>query len=158
MTPVVAVVGWSGAGKTTLITQLINNLTARGYRVGALKHTHHNFEIDHPGKDSFAMKAAGAVKVGLVSPHKLAFFSDLSSEPSLEELITRYFEDVDLVLAEGFKDADIPKILVERSDSGELQLSHVIAIVSLRQAVSTAHFRPDEAEQLADFLEARFFK
>jgi molybdopterin-guanine dinucleotide biosynthesis protein B/molybdopterin-guanine dinucleotide biosynthesis protein len=139
MTPCIAVVGPSGSGKTTLITQLIRILTARGYRVGAIKHTHHDFEIDRPGKDSFALKAAGAVKVALVSPHKLAFLSDLSSEPSLEELVALYFGDVDLVLAEGFKSANVPKILVRHGDG-------------------PTHSQPDEAERLADLLEARFLK
>jgi len=146
--PVVAVVGASGSGKTTLITRLIQILTARGYRVGALKHTHHNFEIDRPGKDSFAMKAAGAVKVGLVSPHKLALLSDLASEPSLEEVVALYFRDVDLVLAEGFKGAHVPKILVRRGDG--LEASNVIATATGSQ--------PDEAERLADLLEVRFLK
>jgi len=148
MTPCIAIVGPSGSGKTTLITKLIEILTARGYRVGAIKHTHHDFEMDHPGKDSFAMKAAGAVKVGLVAPHKLAFLSDLSSEPSLEELVALYFRDVDLVLAEGFKGANVPKILVRRGDG--LEAANVIATATGSQ--------PDEAERLADLLEVRFLK
>ncbi|MCL6641774.1 MAG: molybdopterin-guanine dinucleotide biosynthesis protein B [Candidatus Bipolaricaulota bacterium] len=142
MTPGIAIVGPSGSGKTTLITKLIKILTARGYRVGAIKHTHHDFEIDYPGKDSFAFKAAGASAVALVAPHKLAIVSECASEPSVEGLISRYFDDVQLVLVEGFKHSALPKILVEEG----------VAKISQRR------FGPEEIERLADLLEEQFLR
>jgi molybdopterin-guanine dinucleotide biosynthesis protein B len=151
MTPVVAVVGSSRSGKTTLITQLIKIFTARGYRVGAIKHTHHDFEIDRPGKDSFAMKTAGAATVALLSPHKLALISDLANELPLEELISRYFGDVQLVLAEGFKHTELPKILV-----GEAPLS--LEVSNLLATVPAGRFGPVEIEQIAGVMEEEFLR
>jgi molybdopterin-guanine dinucleotide biosynthesis protein MobB len=149
MTPGIAIVGPSGSGKTTLITQLIKILTARGYRVGAIKHTHHDFEIDHPGKDSFVLKAAGASTVALVAPHKLAIVSDLSSELAVEGLLARYFEDVQLVLVEGFTHSALPKILVGESPR---RFTHVL------RAMPARHFGPDEIERLADLVEEQFLR
>ncbi|MCX8103197.1 MAG: molybdopterin-guanine dinucleotide biosynthesis protein B [Candidatus Bipolaricaulota bacterium] len=151
MTPCIAVVGPSGSGKTTLMTGLIKVLTARGYRVGAIKHTHHDFEIDHPGKDSVALKAAGAVTVALVAPHKLALVSDLVQEPSLEELLSRYFNAVQLVLVEGLKHSALPKILLVEGAS-PFAVSNVLTSVPARR------FGPEEIEQLADLLEKRFLR
>lgn len=151
MVPVVAVIGWSGSGKTTLITRLIQMLTQRGYRIGAVKHTHHDFEIDRPGKDSFAMKAAGAAKVALLSPQKFALVSDLSDEPPIRELISRYFGDVQLVLAEGFQRTELPKILVGEAPS-PLAVSNLLATVPARC------FGPTEIERIADLVEEKFLR
>lgn len=150
MTPAVAVVGSSGSGKTTLITQIVAKLTGRGYRIGAIKHTHHDFEIDYPGKDSFALKASGARTVALVAPHKFAIVSDLTSEPSVEALISRYFSDVQLVLVEGYTHATLPKILLE--DGSSQKISNLVAAVPARR------FGPEEIERLADLLEERFLR
>lgn len=151
MVPIVAVIGWSGSGKTTLITRLIQILTQRGYHVGAIKHTHHDFEIDRPGKDSFAMKIAGAAKVALLSPHKFALISDLPGQLPIEELISRYFGDVQLVLAEGFKHTELPKILVGEAPS-PLEVSNLLATVTARR------FGPTEIEQIADIVEEKFLR
>jgi molybdopterin-guanine dinucleotide biosynthesis protein MobB len=151
MVPVVAIVGLSGSGKTTLITQLIQTLTKRGYRIGAIKHTHHDFEIDHPGTDSFVLKTAGAAKVVLLSPHKLALISDLAGELPIEELIVRYFGDVQLVLAEGLKHTELPKILVGEADLF-LEASNLLATVTARR------FQSEEIEKLADLLEEKFLR
>lgn len=151
MTPCIAVVGPSGSGKTTLVTGLIKALTARGYRVGALKHTHHDFEIDRPGKDSFALKAAGAVTVALVAPHKLTLVRDLSCEPSVAELISRYFDNVHLVLAEGFTHSDLPKILISESASS-MEVSNVVATVPAQG------FGQHEIERLAHLIEEQFLR
>lgn len=131
------------------MTGLIQVLTARGYRVGALKHTHHDFAIDRPGKDSFALKAAGAVTVALVAPHKLALVRDLSHEPSVIELISRYFDNVHLVLAEGFTHSDLPKILLAE---GALEISNVVATVPARR------FSQHEIERLATLIEEQFLR
>ncbi len=151
MAPVVAVVGWSGSGKTTLITRLLQILTQRGYRIGAVKHTHHDFEIDRPGKDSFAMKTAGAAKVALLSPRKFALISDLAGELPMEELISRYFGDVQLVLAEGFKHAELPTILVGGVPSP-------VEVPKLLATVPARCFGPTEIERIADVVEEKFLR
>jgi molybdopterin-guanine dinucleotide biosynthesis protein MobB len=130
------------------MTGLIQALRARGYRVGAIKHTHHDFEIDRPGKDSFALKAAGALTVALVAPHKLAIVSELAREPSVEELICRYFDDVQLVLVEGFTHSELPKILVGEAPWPS-EVSNLLATVPARC------FGPTEIEQIADLIEER---
>jgi len=115
-TPAVSFVAKSGTGKTTLVTQVITELKSRGYRVGALKHDAHRFEIDHQGKDSQRMTAAGADTTLISSPAKHAVVVQHAKAPSIEELIARYFDDVDLVLAEGYKLTALPKIEVHRPD------------------------------------------
>ncbi|MCS6936887.1 MAG: molybdopterin-guanine dinucleotide biosynthesis protein B [Candidatus Bipolaricaulota bacterium] len=145
--PAVAVVGESGVGKTTLILELIRTLSARGYRVGAIKHTHHTeIEFDTPGKDSYKMKAAGAVTVALATPQRLMLVRD--GPPKLEELLQRDFSELDVVLVEGFKESDLPKILVERDGSRETQHANLIA--RLRSPFGAA-----EVAQIADLLERR---
>jgi len=103
----------SGTGKTTLIEQLVGILQSRGYRIGVLKHDAHKFEIDHRGKDSWRFTQAGARKVIISSPEKLAMVQLLEKELSLEELLA-FYHDVDLVLVEGYKKSNYPKIEVYR--------------------------------------------
>lgn len=97
-------VGWSGSGKTTLMVQLIPELISRGYSVSTIKHTHHNFDIDRPGKDSFEHRAAGASEVMLTSANRWVLQHELRDEPEpdMDEMIAR-LSPVDLVLIEGFK-------------------------------------------------------
>lgn len=106
----------SGAGKTTLLEKVVYELKKRGYRIGVVKHDGHRFDIDHPGKDSFRLTAAGADIMLISSPEKLAVVKQHSSEPGLEELITTYFSGVDLILTEGFKKNRLPKIEVHRAE------------------------------------------
>lgn len=113
-TPAVSFVAKSGTGKTTLVIEVIAELKARGFRVGAIKHDAHRFEIDHQGKDSQRMTAAGADTTLISSPAKHAVVVQHAEAPGIEELIARYFGDVDLVLAEGYKLTALPKIEVHR--------------------------------------------
>jgi molybdopterin-guanine dinucleotide biosynthesis protein B/molybdopterin-guanine dinucleotide biosynthesis protein len=106
----------SGSGKTTLLEKVIAELKRRGYRIGVVKHDAHRFDIDHPGKDSYRLTAAGADTMLISSPEKLALVKRYRSEPGLEELIGTYFSDVDLVLTEGFKKNRLPKIEVHRAE------------------------------------------
>lgn len=117
MTPkAVSFVAKSGSGKTTLLEQVIKELKARGYRIGVIKHDAHRFDIDHPGKDSYRLTAAGADTMLISSPEKLAMVKRHQVQPSLEEILETYFSDVDLVVTEGFKRAGLPKIEVHRSE------------------------------------------
>jgi molybdopterin-guanine dinucleotide biosynthesis protein MobB len=104
----------SGTGKTTLLEQVIAELKGRGYRVGAVKHDAHRFDIDHPGKDSYRLAAAGADATLITSPDKLALIKKHEASPPLDELVKYYLADMDLVLTEGFKKSGLPKIEVHR--------------------------------------------
>ena len=110
----IAVVGNSGAGKTTLLERLIPALKGKGHRVGVIKHDAHRFDIDHPGKDSHRLTAAGADTMMITSAEKLAMVKRHAASPPIEELLERYFSDMDLVLVEGFRGSSLPKIEVHR--------------------------------------------
>lgn len=112
----IAIVGNSGAGKTTLLERLIPALKGTGRRVGVIKHDAHRFDIDHPGKDSHRLTAAGADTMMITSSEKLAMVKRHAASPSIEELLERYFGDMDLVLVEGFRGSSLPKIEVHRKD------------------------------------------
>jgi len=112
----VAFVAKSNTGKTTLLEQVIRELKNRGYRVGAVKHDACRFDIDHPGKDSHRLTAAGADTMLITSPDKLALIKRHGAAPSLEEIIAAYFNDVDIVLTEGFRMSTLPKIEVHRKE------------------------------------------
>ena len=114
--PAIAIVGNSGAGKTTLLERLIPALKRTGLRVGVVKHDAHRFDIDHPGKDSHRLTAAGADTMMIASSEKLAMVKRHSASPPIEELLERYFGDIDLVLVEGFRGSSLPKIEVHRKE------------------------------------------
>jgi molybdopterin-guanine dinucleotide biosynthesis protein B len=113
---VIGLAGWSGAGKTTLLVKLIPLLRARGLTVSTLKHAHHAFDLDQPGKDSFEHRMAGASEVLIASARRFALMHELrdEQEPSLAELLPR-LSPVDLVLVEGFKREAHPKVEIHRS-------------------------------------------
>ncbi len=115
MTSIIGFAGWSGAGKTTLIRQIITRLVGQGLRVATLKHAHHSFDIDQPGKDSWEHRKAGAAEVLVVSETRWALMHELNGAPapSLPELLAR-LAPADIVLVEGFKAAPIPKLEVFR--------------------------------------------
>jgi molybdopterin-guanine dinucleotide biosynthesis protein B len=111
----IGLAGWSGAGKTTLITALIPILTGRGLKVSTIKHAHHAFDIDQPGKDSWLHRQAGATEVLVASANRFALIHELRGavEPSLEELLSR-LAPADLVIVEGFRHGGHPKIEIFR--------------------------------------------
>jgi molybdopterin-guanine dinucleotide biosynthesis protein MobB len=118
--PVVSIVAKSGTGKTTLLEKLITELKRRGYRVGAVKHDAHSFSIDHEGKDSWRLTAAGADTMLITSPQKIAMVKQNNgTEPSLIETITSNCGDLDIVLTEGFKRSSMPKIEVHRRERSD---------------------------------------
>lgn len=112
--------GWSGSGKTTLMTALIPEFASRGITVSTVKHAHHAFDIDQPGKDSWRHRQAGAREVMVASDHRWALMHELrgAPEPSLDELLRR-MSTVDLVLIEGFKRHAHPKLEVYRTSLGK---------------------------------------
>ncbi len=115
MVPIISIVGKSDSGKTTLLEKLIRELTNRGYRIGSVKHDAHSFEIDHEGKDSWRHKQAGAAFTLISSPSKIAMVLDSDHDHSLIELRDKFIRNVDLILTEGYKRENLPKIEVFRS-------------------------------------------
>lgn len=115
--PILGFAAHSGTGKTTLLTQLIPTLKQDGLRIGLIKHSHHNFQIDQPGKDSFRLREAGASPVMLVSSHRRAIITEFSiiTEPLLDEQLLAFDQsELDLILVEGFKATQFPKIELHR--------------------------------------------
>lgn len=117
---VIGFTGWSGAGKTTLLKRVIPRLIGRGLTVSTVKHAHHGFDVDHPGKDSYAHRIAGATEVLVSSPLRFALMHELrgAPEPELHELLT-HLAPVDLVIVEGFKREPHPKLEVHRAVVGK---------------------------------------
>ena len=132
---IIGLAGWSGAGKTTLLTKLIPRLAARGLKVSTVKHAHHSFDVDQPGKDSHTHRMAGATEVLVGSASRWALVHELRSEPevSLAFLLTK-LTPVDLVIIEGFKRESHPKLEVYRAGVGKpllhLEDRHIVAVAS----------------------------
>ncbi len=112
--------GYSGAGKTTLVERLIPALKARGLRVSVVKHAHHRFDIDHPGKDTFRHRQAGAFEVVVASDRRLALMREFEQPAQLtvHHLLAELYEGVDWVLVEGFRDSNLHKLEVWRAEAG----------------------------------------
>jgi molybdopterin-guanine dinucleotide biosynthesis adapter protein len=127
--------GWSGSGKTTLIEKLIPRFVGAGLRVSLIKHAHHTFDVDHPGKDSYRHRHAGAAEVLVTSSRRWVLMHELrgAHEPPFEQQI-RHLSPCDLLLVEGFKHAPIPKLEVWRAEPGEPLLHpndpHIVAVAT----------------------------
>ena len=132
---IIGLAGWSGAGKTTLIAKLIPGILARGLKVSTLKHAHHAFDVDRPGKDSWKHRMAGATEVLVASQMRFALMHELrgEAEPRLPELLAK-LSAVDLVIIEGWKREPHPKLEVFRASVGKPLIHpddpHVVAIAS----------------------------
>lgn len=135
LTRIIGLAGWSGAGKTTLLINVIPRLVARGLKISTVKHAHHNFEIDKPGKDSHSHRMAGATEVLVGSANRWALVHELrdQTEPGLPELLLR-LSPVDLVIVEGYKRLPHPKLEVYRADVGKPLMQpddpHIVAIAT----------------------------
>lgn len=160
---VVCFAGFSGAGKTTLIEQVIADFRARGLRVSVVKHAHHKFDIDRPGKDSYRHRAAGAFEVVLASDQRLALTREFEepTELSVHQLIAELYDGVDWVFVEGFKFSDLPKVEVWRAEAGHAALypddPYVVAIATdtpdrLPQATQRPVLDLNAAPEVAEWL------
>lgn len=158
--PVFGVVGWKNSGKTLLTSRLIGEFCARGYRVAAVKHAHHGFDVDQPGRDSFRFREAGAREIALVSARRVAIMQELREEPepSLAEIIAR-LQGSELILVEGFKAHDHPKIEARRRESARNDpiagaMPGVVAIAADHpvETGGLAFFGLDEIVEMADFI------
>jgi len=150
--------GWSGSGKTTLLAALIPELAARGVTVSTIKHAHHEFDIDQPGKDSWIHRQAGASEVLVASSRRFALMREYrdAPEPSLNELVAR-MAPVDLLLVEGFKREPHPKLEVHRPSIGKPFLypddPHIVAIASDTALAAPLPVLPlADVASIADFI------
>ncbi|MCD6453541.1 MAG: molybdopterin-guanine dinucleotide biosynthesis protein B [Dehalococcoidales bacterium] len=161
MPPLISVVGISNSGKTTLVEKLTRELISRGYRVATFKHTPGGANFDEPGKDSWRYLQAGSQAAVVSAPDGVALIKPVASEASLDELVRLLGEDYDIIIAEGFKHSDIPKIEVHRKGVGSLLsgLSRLVAIVTDEPLETRARqFSPEDIKDLADLLEKGFIK
>jgi molybdopterin-guanine dinucleotide biosynthesis protein B/molybdopterin-guanine dinucleotide biosynthesis protein len=162
----VSFVARSGTGKTTLIEKVIAELKQRGYRVGAVKHDAHRFDIDHPGKDSHRLTAAGADAMLITSPEKLALVRKHAASPPIEELIATYFSDMDIVVTEGFIKSGLPKIEVHRRELGRPLLCRgdeddptLVAVASDEPlSLDVPVLDLNDPAAVTDFIEERFLR
>lgn len=159
---IIGLAGWSGSGKTTLVTKLVPCLIGRGLRVSTLKHAHHGFDLDQPGKDSFMHRAAGATEVIVSSAKRFAILHELRDEVEwdLPALVAK-MSPVDLVLVEGYKRDPFPKLEIHRAANGKPLLQpqdpHIVAVaadVPLPDAAVPV-IDLNDVEAIADFLTAR---
>jgi molybdopterin-guanine dinucleotide biosynthesis protein B len=164
MPVVVSVVGTSGVGKTTFLERLIPELRRRGYRIGTIKHdVHDSFTIDQEGKDTWRHRQAGAQTVAISSPFRIGIIKEVREELSLDALAAHYFQDEDLVLTEGYKSGNKPKIEICRK---ELQTQPIcsekdglVAVVSDFPTSGGAPCLPlEDVGRVADFVEERFLE
>ncbi len=153
--------GYSGSGKTTLLERLVPALITRGLSVSVIKHAHHDFDIDRPGKDSFRHRQAGACEVLIASGHRWALMHELrgEAEPTLGELLTR-LSPVDLVLVEGFKFDPLPKLEIHRPALGKPLLHphdpHIVGVASdAPLATRLPLLSLDDAAAITDFVLAQ---
>lgn len=162
MAAVFGLAGWSGSGKTTLLEKLIPALAARGLRVATLKHAHHDFDTDQPGKDSWRHRRAGASEVMVSSSRRWALVHELHGEAELdlEGLLAR-MSPADLVIVEGFKRDPIPKLEIHRAELGKPLIAredpNIVGIVSDTPVADLPlpRFHSGDVEAIAAFILAR---
>ncbi len=166
LVPIIGFAAYSGTGKTTLLTKLIPLLGRTGLRIGIVKHSHHDFEIDRPGKDSYKLRLAGAESVLLVSAYRRAIINEFKEpvEPRLNEQLSAIDQSLlDLILVEGFRHEKFPKIELHRPILGKPLLypndQSIIAVATDRPLSLPAHLpRLDlnDVEQIGNFIIQRF--
>lgn len=163
--PIVSIVSKKRSGKTTLLEKLIPELRNRGYRVGTVKHDTHGFNIDHEGKDTYRHKASGAEAVLISSPWKLSLIKDSKQDLALSDLVARYMSDLDIVLTEGYKRANMPQVEVYRSTAHGTPLhtkgesGNLMAVMSdVPIDLGVPNLDINDVRALADLIENRFLK
>ncbi|MCK5012143.1 MAG: molybdopterin-guanine dinucleotide biosynthesis protein B [Deltaproteobacteria bacterium] len=163
MIPIVSIVGKSDSGKTTLMEKLIPELNRRGYRVATVKHDIHGFGIDKEGKDSWRHRRAGAHSTVISSPKQLALIRSMDHDATLEEIINRFVQDVDIVISEGYKKDKAPKVEIFRKEVHQEPLctreDHLLALVSNQHFdLGVPCLDLNDVKGLADIIEQSFLK
>lgn len=156
LVPVISVVGKSGVGKTTALERIIREIKRRGYKVGTVKHDTHGFEVDRPGKDSWRHAQAGSDAVAISGPNRMALIRHLDEEMPLDELVA-LMGNVDLVITEGYKRGDKPKIEVSRREQGTELLCESEELIGIMAdypiEMPVPQFDLDDAAGLVDLVE-----
>jgi len=161
MPPIIAIVGKSKSGKTTLIEKLISELKSRGYRIFTIKHSAHRLSFDKPNKDSWRHIQAGSDATVIVSPNQIVQIKPVTEEPDLNEIAHLFSEDCDIILAEGFKQSNTPKLEIHRKAAG-LPLSHIDNLIGIATdeplETRARQFPLHDIKSIADFLENSFIR
>jgi len=167
--PLLGFCAYSGTGKTTLLTRLIPVLNKNGLKIGLIKHAHHHFDIDHPGKDSYELRKAGACEMLVASAKRWALIHESperKDDPSLEELLPHLsLNELDLVLVEGFKHEPLDKIELHRPSLGKPLLypndHNIIALatdVPSSKQIQLPVLDLNDIDEIAEFIKKRFLK
>lgn len=161
--PILTVIGYSNAGKTRCVVELITSLTRSGYRIASAKHCHQGFDLDVRGKDSWKHKEAGAVMTIMAGKNRIGIVSDAEPLVPLRQLAERYIHHADLLLAEGYSWEPYPKILVLSKDSLEQERPHtpelLLALVGERPVASSLpQFTFEKLDELALLIEERYLR
>jgi len=160
MRKVIGIVGWKDVGKTFVVTEIIKLLVQKGYKVGSIKHAHHNFDIDHQGTDSYKHRKSGSSEVIISSSKRWAKISENNNkkEKNLNELL-KEFNDIDVAIVEGFKKENYPKIEIVSQDSKIINndINNVVAIVADNIMESNIPvFKKNDVESLTQFIIDKF--
>jgi len=166
--PILGFSAWSGTGKTTLLRQLIPALKARGLRVSVIKHAHHHFDLDFPGKDSYELRKAGADQTVICTTSRMAMITEFDApedEPDLQQIIASLdTERVDMILVEGYKDIKFPKIELHRAELGKPYLytddDSIIALACDDKppaGIRIPQLDINDIEAMADFIGRKYF-
>jgi len=164
MVPIISIVGQSGSGKTTFLEALVRELSRRKYRIGTLKHTSHTFEMDSEGKDSYRLKQSGSVIGGVFTNDSIGIVRDFNEKKDLDRIIADVFNDMDLVLMEGYKLGKYPKIVVLKekdpeNETREYNKDEIIAVVGEGEPdTGFNYYGKYEAKKIVDLLELEFIK
>lgn len=159
--PVVSMVGKSGVGKTTALERVIREIKRRGYKVGTVKHDTHGFDLDRPGKDSWRHAQAGSDAVVISGPNKMALIRQLESEVPLDDIVS-LLGDLDLIITEGYKKGDKPKIEVTRQERGTQLLCQPDELIGIMADypvdMPVPQFSLEDAAGVVDLLETLYLR
>lgn len=164
MVPIISIVGQVKSGKTTFLEALVRELARKKYRVGTLKHTSHTFEMDSEGKDSFRLKQSGSVIGGVFTNDGIGIIRDFNEKEDLDRIIEDVFNDMDLVLIEGYKLGKYPKILMMKEkdlehEIAEYEKDEIIAVVGEGEIETDLnYFGKYEVKKIVEMLELEFIK
>ncbi len=161
MPPVVSIVGKSSTGKTTFLEKLIREITARGYKVATIKHSHHSISFDNPKKDSYRHSQAGAAITMVSSTTSFQIIKQLPREFTVDELARNLNEEYDLVLTEGFSRGDAPKVEVHRKEAGPLlEVASNLFAIATDEPLDTdvRQFALDDVKGVASLIEEMYLR